>query len=416
MSTVELPWAAWYQDTWHRLVFPEHWSVDVLSACDAPSCGQEAIAAALDSPIDSPPLAELAQGRRRACIVVDDLARPTRAAEVLPELLKRLHAGGLSAAAIRIVVATGSHGPVGAEAITWKVGEEVAAAYRVESHDCHGDLAGTGIAYGDRELRINRTFLEADLRLVVGSALPHAFAGFSGGAKLVIPGLVDIEATARSHKFVELGLRGGTRPGENRFRGEAEQLVGQLGLDFAVCVLPNARRETAAVFAGHFVRAHRRACERAAALYRTTLGPDYDCLVLNAYPKDVDLIQSEGALVALKSLRGPAVREGGVIVLATAAFAGIGRHGLFEPGGASYRKPQRKRIAAGRDLWLYVPSLSADQVHQLYCHEYPVFRRPAELCSALAARFVGPAKAAVLPCAAMQRLEECPASVAAIPA
>ena len=163
-------------------------------------------------------------------MVVDDLARPTRASDILPPLLNRLHEAGLPQDEVRIVVATGSHGTLDRQQLAWKVGEEIVSCYRVECHDCRTSLAATNINYGHRRLAINRTFLESDLKIAVGSVLPHAFAGYSGGAKLVLPGLSDLSATARSHKFVQLGLRGGAAPNENRFRLEAEQLARQAGI------------------------------------------------------------------------------------------------------------------------------------------------------------------------------------------
>jgi len=406
VPTVELPWGAWYQDGRHRLELPGHWSVEVLAPRDAPACSAEEISDAVCSPVESPTIRELAAGRKSACVVVDDLARPTRASDVLPPVLGELHEAGLSKDAVRIVVATGSHGALDAERLAWKVGAETASRYRVQCHDCRRDLVATGIEYGDRELRVNRTFYEADLKIALGSVLPHSFAGYSGGAKLVLPGLADLEATARSHKFVQLGLRGGADPNENRFRLEAEQYARQLGLAFVVCVVTNTRRETSRVCAGDVVAAHRRACAVAAGVYQTELDAEYDCAFLNAYPKDIDLIQAENAFVALKAAKSPIVRNGGVFVLTTAASEGLGSHGLFAPGGVSYRKPARLRRLGDRELWIYAPAVPPDDIRRVYWDGYPVFHDAGELTRALAKRFPNRTKAAVFPCAPMQQVRD----------
>jgi hypothetical protein len=276
----------------------------------------------------------------------------------------------------------------------------------VECHDCRNRLHPTGINYGDRELSLNRTFCEADLKIAVGSVLPHSFAGFSGGAKLVLPGLSDLAATARSHKFVQLGLRGGADPNENRFRIEAEELARRLGLRFVVCVVVNSSRQTVGVFAGDVVAAHRRACEAARKVFRTDLRAQHDCVVLNAYPKDIDLIQAENVFVALKTAKSPAVPSDGVIVLTTAASEGLGCHGLFDPSGVSYRKPARKRALGDRELWVYAPGVSTDDVRRLYWEGYPVYHDMRGLTGALARRFPGTTRAAVLPCAPMQQVHD----------
>jgi nickel-dependent lactate racemase len=400
----DLPWGAWYRDELHPLQLPETWQVDWLASVEAPSLEPLDFEQSLDRPIAAPSLADWARGGRSACIVVDDLARPTRAADVLPAVLDRLQAGGLERQQIRLVVATGTHGPLTAQQIAWKVGPDVASQYRVESHDAAGDLIDTGISYGSTSLRLNRTFVEADRKLGIGTVLPHAFAGYSGGAKLVLPGLADVVATARSHKFVQLGLRGGGDPNTNRFRLEIEQLARQIGFDYLIAVVTDSHRHTTAVFAGDPVHAHRAACQRAAQLHDIPLRKTYDLLILNAYPKDAELVQIDNALGALKSLPQHAVQESGVILLTSAASAGLGHHGLFGPGGASYRSPTQRRQLGSRELWLYAPGVDAATARLLHWEGYPFFQSAEQLGQALAARFPAPIRVGILPCAPMQRL------------
>jgi len=401
---IRLPWAAWYGDTNHVLSFPDRWQVDLLEPQWAPAWSAQQIEAALNAPIESPPLAELARQGRSACLVVDDLARPTKAADVLPELLKQLRESGIPPESITILVATGTHGPLDRRQLAWKIGDEMAAAYRVEVHDAGAALASTGITYGRQELRINRSFLEADVKVGIGAVLPHSFAGYSGGAKLMLPGLADVDATARSHKFVQMGLRGGRAPNQNRFRLEIERLARELGFQYTVCVVPNGRRETAGVFAGDLVAAHRHACEVAADTYLTPLDHTYDCLILNAYPKDIDLIQAENVMVSLKNAKTPVVRDGGVLLITTAATQGLGRHGLFAPGGVSYCRPKPKRALNTRELWLYAPGVTQQDARKLYCEEYPVFHDARTLAESLEKRLAGRARVGVLPRAPMQQL------------
>lgn len=405
-AAVRLPWGAWYEETTHPLPLPRAWQVDRLEPADAPPWEQERIEAALQRPIASPPLAELARGHRTAAIAVDDLARPTRAADVLPALIEQLENAGLNKSGITVLVATGTHGPLTPEQLERKLGPDVAKAVRVEVHDTCTSTVPTGILYGKEPLRINRTFLESEVKLTVGCVLPHSFAGYSGGAKLLLPGLADVKATARSHKFVQMGLRGGGDPNENRFRLESERLARELGLAYTVCVVPNSRRQTAGVFAGDLVAAHREACRAAARAYATPLRATYDCVILNAYPKDVDLVQAENALVALKTARAPVVHDEGVLVIATAASEGLGRHGLFAPGGHSYRAPRPKRALGQRELWLYAPGVTEAEARQLYWEGYPFFHDGAALYEALEKRFPGSARAAVLPCAPMQQIDD----------
>ena len=91
-------------------------------------------------------------------------------------------------------------------------------------------------------------------------------------------------------------------------------------------------------------------------------------------------------------------------MLMTAASDGVGRHGLFEPGGANYRAPTRKHALGNRELWIYAPGVSTKQVRELFWDGYPVFHNATALAVALAERFPGPTQAAVLPCAPMQQV------------
>ena len=102
-------------------------------------------------------------------------------------------------------------------------------------------------------------------------------------------------------------------------------------------------RETVGLYAGDVTLAHRHACRHAGEAFATDLHDTYDAAFVNAFPKDIDLIQAESAFVAWKTASVPVVREGGVVVLSSAASTGLGQHGLFEPGGVSYRPPRPKR-------------------------------------------------------------------------
>lgn len=405
VQRLTLPWKAWVSDLGFHWDLPAEWEVDVLPPFSRASATAEEIGAALDSPIGTPPLEELARGAASACIAVDDLARPTRAGEVVSAMLPRLNAAGVPNEKIRVVVATGTHGDLSERHRRWKLGE-VCDRVQVEVHSAHGDLVDTGIPYGPLTLKINRTFWESEFKMAIGCAMPHSFAGFSGGAKLVLPGMADVPATARSHQFVQMGLRGGADPDKNRFRTEIEELARRIGLKFIVTVLPDAGRRTGALFAGDVVEAHRAACRMAKEVYDTPIRRTADVLLLNAYPKDVDLVQAETVMVALKSLPEPPLSPDGLVILATAASEGLGRHGLFEPGGANYRVPKPIRALKGRPLWLFAPGVDEATAHRMYSPEYPFFDDAQTMIQAIQERFTRPLRLAALPAAPMQVLRD----------
>jgi hypothetical protein len=357
----------------------------------------------LRSPWESPPLEHLATSGRRACVVVDDLARPTQQAQLLPEILNQLEAGGIPAQEITIVAACGTHRPLTHEQLALKVGPDVARRYRVESHDPHGDLATTNIDFGHEPLRLNRTFVEADLKLAVGSVLPHAWTGYSGGAKLVVPGLSDLKAASRCHKFIPLAGRAATSP-DNRLRRELQRVALEAGLSYTVNVVPHVSRQAADLVAGDPVAAHHEACHRAAHQFATPVDGPFDLLVLNAYPKDVDLVQSVNALVALRTLSRGIVDPRGVILITSSASDGQGHHGLFSPGGLHKRDPRPHRVLGDKPLWIYCPTVPEADARFLHWQGYPYFNTRRQLVEALHERLGERARVGVVPCATIQQL------------
>ncbi|MCG8648423.1 MAG: lactate racemase domain-containing protein [Pirellulales bacterium] len=402
-QSLSVPWSAWNEETQFDLVFPGNLRPELLAPRDAPAWDDGQVRAALDQPIGSGRLSEIASSCQTACIAVDDLARPTRAGDVLTHLLNDLRSAGLATSRCTIVIATGTHGSLTATQIEKKIGAE---AFRcgaaIEVHD-PSKLCPTGILYGKEELHINRSFLEADLKLGISGVLPHSFAGFSGGAKMMLPGLANVEATARSHKFVQMGLRGGQDLDKNRFRQEIEALARQLGFEFTICVVTNSGQETCGVYAGDLVQAHRAACDAAQVCYRTPCEGTYDAMVVNAFPKDGDLIQAENAMIAFKPTGFGVVKEDGVIVLCTAAGE-LGVHGLFAPGGVSYREPGPNRVLQDRELWILAPHLDEALVRKRYWQGYRFFSDAQALGEALETRLGSAARVGVLPCAPMQQL------------
>lgn len=402
-STFPIPWSAWSGETTLDLTFSNAVNAELVSSNQTEPWTSKQIGEAIANPIEKDRIREAASGARSACIAVDDLARPTRAGDVLPLILEELNAAGVSPAQCSIVIAVGTHGALSEQQIEAKIGAEAlgsGAAIEIHGPD---KLAGTAIQYGDQELQINQSFLEADFKLGVSSVLPHSFAGFSGGAKMMLPGLSNLEATVRSHKFVQMGLRSGSGLEKNRFRNEIERLARKLGFEYTVCVLSDSRRRTNGVYAGDIVSAHRVACAEATKQFESVTRGVFDAMVLNAYPKDTDLVQAENALIAFKSSGFGVVKESGVIVICTAASE-LGVHGLFAPGGASYREPAPNRALRGRDLWIFAPNLSTETVRKRYWVGYRHLKSTLELEKALIEKVGAGSRVGVLPTAPMQQI------------
>jgi len=401
-ATIDLPWGAWHGDRRKRLLVPAGWQLRELPMADAPALGDREIDCALDAPLNAPSLQTLAAGKRHVAIAIDDITRPTRTAPLLRRLVDRLTAAGVPRQEITVIVATGAHGRATERDFQLKTGE-LAGDVRVTSHDPAGDLASTGVSLGGVEVRLNRHFAEADLRIGIGSVMPHPFAGFSGGGKIVVPGLADLEVLSRTHRFALMGFRGGGGLAGNRFRTEMEAAVARIGLHWTVNVAVNADRDTAFVAAGDLVTAHRAAAAAAARIGATPgRGVPLDALILNAYPKDSELLQLESAFVALRNGMLGWLAPGAPVVLTGACPEGLGHHGLFGPGGGLFRVPLRRTFLGDHPLWIFAPDLRETAVRMVFPDEYPFFDRWERLVDALQRELRPDAAVGVVPCGPLQ--------------
>jgi len=403
MPSCEIPWAAWFGDGLFELDFPENCELHVCNFHDAPALTPRQIQQALKSPIATPPLQQLVSKVESVAIAVDDLSRPTPAHTVLPILLEELAAGGIEPDQITFVVSLGSHTALTDGDLRKKLGDDIVDRFRVLNHDCQRDLVDLNYKVGKVSVRLNSAFMAADFKILLGGVTPHAFAGFSGGAKMVLPGLANIESIEWTHKAVLMGLRGraGTLT-ENPLRREFERVARQAGANFTIQVVVNSRRQVAGVFAGGLEMAHREAVQFAAKVYATPVVVQADVVVLNAYPKDDELLQAENAFMFHHTAPGNYLKQDGLALVISACSLGMGHHGLFGPNQRLYRTPMRKAFLKHRDMAAFMPGVTKEDFHHIYWEGYPHFDRWERVRAYLAERYPNGARVCVYPCSSIQ--------------
>jgi nickel-dependent lactate racemase len=352
MTKIQLPWAAWYGDEGLELAVPDAWRVSVPAIRNAPPLSADAVRQGLRAPIGTPPIRELAAGKRSAVIVVDDLTRPTPTAELLPLVLDELRAGGVSEEAVRILVGQATHRPLARPELFKKLGPQ-ADDLTVISHNPYEYLVRFGTTKAGTPVAFSRFYVEADLRLTIGCVEPHGAFGHSGGAKLVFPGLAGIDSIYANHRPNHLDP-GILAPEARAMRLDAEEAVRMVGLDAVVNVVVGHQRQILGIFVGDFIAAQRTAAVFAEQVYATPVAGPADVVLLNAYPKDTELIQVVNAANALSASKTTLHRDGGVAVITTAASEGPGYHALAGPGGRmSQRFPHP--LLAERPTILFCP-------------------------------------------------------------
>lgn len=285
-----------------------------------------AIRRALAEPIGARPLAELARGCQSACVVICDVTRPVPNRLILPPLLEALEAAGVPRAKIVILVATGLHRPNLGDELVEMVGREVVERYRIENHDGHNRDEHVHLGTSPRGVPvwIDRRYVEAQLKITTGLVEPHFMAGFSGGRKLICPGIAHLDTIGRWHvpAFLEHpNARNGCL--ENNPVHEENTWIGRrAGCDFIVNVVLDAERRILSVVAGHMERAFEAGARFASRLARDTVSEPVDVVVTTSagYPLDTTYYQSIKGMVGAMEI----VKPGGTIIIAASMSEGIG--------------------------------------------------------------------------------------------
>ena len=288
-----------------------------------------AFRAAVRDPIDSPPLKELIGARDRVAVVIPDITRPLPSDRLLPWLFAEL--AHVPAENFTIINGTGSHRVNTDDELRGMVGDEVFGRYRVVNHNAHdpATLAPAGQTADGRAVLMNREYVEADRRIVLGFIEPHFMAGFSGGYKGVFPAVADIDSIMHYHRAEAIGHPRSTwgvlegNPTQEQIRANGALLP----VDFCVNVTINRRRQITRFFCGEVLAAFERGCRFAKATAMVACPRPFPVVVTTngGYPLDQNLYQAVKGMSAASQV----VSEGGLIVAASRCNDGFPAHGNF---------------------------------------------------------------------------------------
>ena len=295
-------------------------------AASASTDAQAAIDSAVDNPISCQPLSALAAGKRSAAISVCDITRPAPNAITLPPLLRRLHQAGIPSDAITILIATGLHRPATKDEIERIVGPQIAGSYRILNHDAralhqHRHLGST---HRGTPVYIDERFMAADLHITLGFIEQHLMLGFSGGRKLIAPGLAAQETIKVIHSpaFIREPLATEGSIDNNPLHAELLEIAAMVRHDFLLDVTLTQSRDISAVFAGNPHAAHAAGVEFINATSLVSLPEPADAVITSAagYPLDLTFYQSIKGLTAAQHI----VKPGGAILILAECAEGIG--------------------------------------------------------------------------------------------
>ncbi len=279
---------------------------------------------ALARPIGTAPLAELVRQGTRVLVVVDDITRATPTAQIAPAVLSHLLAAGCREQDIRFALALGTHRPMTPAEIEIKLGQEIARRFPVVNTPAQQREAfiDSGESWDGVPIEINRAVAEADVIVGIGSVVPHGDAGWSGGCKIILPGLCSERTVMENH--IRAAYYRGNALGQEAppVRVNMEGVVAKIGLDYVLNVVMTPYGQVIDVLGGHFIAAQRAAVERARPIYTVAFKARADIVVSNAYPAEIDLWQGIKGIWAGELV----VKRGGTVILHAPCPEGIGPH------------------------------------------------------------------------------------------
>jgi len=301
-----------------------------MAGHDRPALDPVLVKEAILHPIGTRPISVAARGKKEICVIFDDMSRPTQVAPMIPYVLEELEKADIGDDQIRFVCALGCHSALTRRDFVKKLGEEVVSRFPIFNHNIVGNCSPVGTTSFGTELRINAEVVRCDYKIALGSIVPHGFAGFGGGAKIILPGIASFETIAAMHRMtlsdgesgpVALGGMGCIHG--NLMRQNIEEAAVMVGLDFKIDAIVNTWGETVSVYAGAPEAAFNEGLIEARRHYLTPRAKDCDVVVTNTFAK---ANEGEGGVIT----GFPSVKKtGGDVVLICNAPEGHVAHYLF---------------------------------------------------------------------------------------
>ena len=398
-----------YGKTGFKLDLPDDWDITFITTQPMPVIQNPAgaVESALDHPVGCPSISALSEGMQNACILICDITRPVPNGMVLPLLVERLMQAGIERKNIRILVATGLHRPNEGDELREIIGDQwVFDNIRIDNHfarnaEDHLDLGHTGL--GTR-VRLDKRFVEADLRFVVGLVEPHFMAGYSGGRKLIMPGVAHEETITYLHNARFMGNTracSGILDG-NPLHEQQLEIVKMLGGAYAVNLVIDEHRRPAFINFGEIVQSHLQAVEFIRPYVEVALPSRFKTVLTSGggYPLDKTYYQTVKGMVAAKDILEP----GGDLFIVSEISEGMGsqanieaQEDLVDLGPEGFFESIKENPHARIDAWqtqkqlepmrqgsifLYTTGLEAREIRLTCVHQ--VKNLPAELAKSVA--------------------------------
>ncbi len=281
---------------------------------------------ALRNPICSNPLNEIVCEEDKVVIVTSDITRPVKSKTILPYIIEELNRGNVKNENITIVLALGSHRKHSLEEKITLVGQAVYEKIKVIDSDMN-DCQNFGTCKNGTPIDIFSLVAQADRVVCLGNVEFHYFAGYSGGAKAIMPGVSSYKAIQLNHSNMVKTRSYAGNIDTNPVRQDIDEVGEHFKIDFIFNVLQSSDKTIIGAYAGHYIHAHRAACSALDKMYKIDIKEKADIVIVSpgGYPKDINIYQAQKALDNARH----AVKDGGIIILCASCKEGF-ENNIFE--------------------------------------------------------------------------------------
>jgi nickel-dependent lactate racemase len=379
-----------YGKTGLDIDFPDNWSVVRIEKKSIPLLrnAQNTLQQALSHPVGALPLEEYIQSGFSACILICDITRPVPNGTILPVLIRRLITAGIEPEAITILVATGLHRPnEGAELLELVEDQWVLNTVKVQNHyarndDDHVDLGKTSDGL---PIRLDRRFVEANLKIITGLVEPHFMAGFSGGRKVILPGIAHHDTIRRFHTsfYLESSRSANCVLADNPLHNVQMEVIRKLPMVTAINTVIDEQRRIAFINYGEIEKSHLQAVNFLRPFVEIPLTRKFGTVVTSAggYPLDKTYYQTVKGMVGAMGI----LRPEGNLVIVSECSEGLGsqeyvqaQKRLIEMGPNHFLRSLTQKQKADIDEWqteMQLKPMRIGSIH-LYSHMLPPDQYP----------------------------------------
>lgn len=352
----------WFSEEPTQIDIPDSWQTHVaeMKGDALPPLSYEELLERIRHPYHSPTLKELAKERKSAIILFENTSRGADTQSMAKAVLQELEAGGMPKDNIVFMCACATHAPLDYQGLVAKLGTEILEQYEVYNHVPWENTVDIGVTSRGFHVNVNKEVLNYDLKIGLGGILPHPTAGFGGGSKILLPGVMGIDTIVENHKAVLGAAIAGVRSFSDNFgdmrnkdiREDTEEAANMAGLDFIVNTIYGTDTKTRAVVAGHPIVAYYEGVKLGRSIYAMDHFDPVDVCICNANAK-----ANEAGFG--KSAGLDAIKDGGDVVLINHAPAGIVNHYLCNYWGRNVRgriaAPMQSLAPKVRKLIIYNP-------------------------------------------------------------